>query len=274
MENNIAPEFESGSGSFFVEFPRFAVTGLEFRGQNVTFAPTGSNLQVMSDIETLENYVELKCNFSGDLNGLSGLATENIKFVDIYTGSYDGFQPDIIQSTNLVKRTPVEVGRDDKSLTIDVSDTDIQGREDNLFYKIIPLDYLTFGESSDAVSGKMFVGFSQFVSINEQEVIIDRSNGNDLRFFGAEIVDIFSGSNIIITDNVPLDFSADFRIRTNTEEIYISGSGGASITSSSSLVTVADNKVTIPIGLSGAEFSINVLLDRNGQRESFLISEG
>ena len=195
VQNTQETEFLSGSGSFFVDFPRFAVTDLEFRGQNIVLAPTGSGLQFMSDIELITNFVELKCNFSGDLNGFIGLAKENIKFIDVYTGSYAGFEPDTVQLTNHVKSNNVKINKDDENLTIDILSEDIQGRADNLFYKIIPSDYLTFGQSSSAVSGIMFTGFPSTI---DGEIIIDRSNGNDLRF-ASTVTDIFNQVNIVLT---------------------------------------------------------------------------
>ena len=274
VQNNQDSDFLSGSGSFLVEFPKFTVTGLEFRGQNIVFEPTGTNLQLMSDIEVIEDLIELRCFFSGDLNGVTGLAKENIKLLDVFTGDYAEFQPDIIGLTNYVKGGIVNVDKNDQFITFNVLDLDIQTGVQNIFYKVIPLDYLTFGESSDAASGILFTGFDSFAAITETEIIIDRSNANDLRFFAnAGITDIFAGTNIVLTENIPLDFSASFRIRTASEPISISPSGGATLRSSSSSFPVSAGVVTIPAGNELGEFSIDSLLDVNGQREAYIISE-
>lgn len=274
VQNNQESEFLSGSGSFFVEFPKFAITGLEFRGQNIVFEPTGSGLQLMGDIDVIEDLIELRCFFSGDLNGVTGLAKENIRLLDVFTGDYDGFTPDTINFTNFVKGGIVNVDKDDEFLTFNILDSDIQTGVQNIFYKVIPLDYLTFGEASDAVSGILFTGFESFTAVTEPEVIIDRSNANDLRFFAnAGITDIFSGTNIVLTNNIPLDFSASFRVRTNTQSITISSSGGASIQSSSVDFPVNGGIVTIPAGNELGEFSIDNLLDSSGQRVAYIISD-
>lgn len=274
VQNNQEPDFLSGSASFFVEFPQFAITGLEFRGQNIVFEPTGSGLQLMSDIEIIEDLIELRCFFSGDINGFSGLAKENIKKIDVYTGSFSDFEPDTVGLTNFLKGGAVNIDKDDQFLDFNVSDTEIQNRTDNLFYKVIPLDYLTFGEASDAVSGIMFTGFESFGSVTEDEIIIDRSNGNDLRFSSnAGITDIFTGTEFILTNNIPLDFSASFRIRTNSQDIVISTDGGAALQSSSSSFPVIGGAITIPTGNELAEFSIENLLDVNGQRTAFIVGE-
>lgn len=274
VQNNQESSFLSGSGSFFVEFPEFSVTGLEFRGQNKVFEPTGSGLQLMSDIEVIEDLIELRCFFSGDINGFTGLAKENIKKIDVYTGSYADFEPDTAELTNFLKGGIVNVDADDPFLTFNVFDTDIQNRVDNIFYKVVPLDYLTFGKSSDSVSGIMFTGFESFTSITEDEVLIDRSNANDLRFFAnAGVTDIFTGTEMILTNNIPLDFSASFRIRTNSEAIVISTINGAVLQSSSTSFPVSAGTITVPGGNDLAEFSIDSLLDVSGQRQAFIVSE-
>jgi hypothetical protein len=274
VQNNQESDFLSGSGSFFVEFPKFAVTGLEFRGQNIVFAPTGADLQLMADIEIIEDLIELRCFFSGDLNGVTGLAKENIKLLDVFTGDYAEFQPDTIGLTNFVKGGIVNVDKDDPFITFNILDLDIQTGVQNIFYKVIPLDYLTFGESSDAASGILFTGFDSFTAITEPEVIIDRSNANDLRFsVNAGITDIFTGTNIVLTENIPLDFSASFRVRTNSEPISISPSGGATLQSSSSSFPVSAGVVTVPAGNELGEFSIDSLLNVSGQRDAYIISE-
>mgnify|MGYP003321010935 CR=1 FL=1 len=46
--------------------------------------PTGLDFQRLEDFSDLQNTINLRCFFSGDLNGVSGLATRNIKFLSVF----------------------------------------------------------------------------------------------------------------------------------------------------------------------------------------------
>jgi hypothetical protein len=267
--------FSSGSGTLNVEFPKFAITGVEFNGENLLFKPTGEDLLLMEDIRVLEGFITLKTFFSGDLNGNTGLSIQNIKSVDIYTGSDSTFKPDTIAFTNRIDSETVSLQSGDESIFITINSGDIDNKiEQNIFYKALPIDYLTFGEVSNAVSGSMFGGFEEFSKITgSSDVVISRSNANDLRFHSASMTDIYTGVKIIISNDIPKDFVGNFRIRTNSEEVVISGSGGATLQSTSSNFSVSNNSVTLPTGNDLAEFEISSLLDQNDIRTAFVLGE-
>lgn len=267
--------FSSGSGTLNVEFPKFAITGVEFNGENLLFEPTGEGLLLMEDIRVLEGFITLKTFFSGDLNGNTGLSIQNIKGVDVYTGSDSTFKPDTIAFTNRIDSEAVSLQSGDESIFITINSGDIDNKiEQNIFYKALPIDYLTFGQESDAVSGSMFGGFEGFSKITgSSDVVISRSNANDLRFHSASMTDIYTGVKIIISNDIPKDFIGNFRIRTNSEEVVISGSGGATLQSTSSDFSVSNNSITVPAGNDLAEFEISSLLDQNDTRTAFVVGE-
>jgi len=173
---------------------------------------------------------------------------------------------------------------------ITVPGEDIQNRfNENIFYKAIPLDFLTFGDTSQAVTGEMFSGFvdqpqlpftptitsSGDQIVNGTEVnVISRSNGRDLELFRAiEPVQIFTGCRIVLESGIPNDFSCDFRIRTN-QEIFISGDNvplRTNITDGFTEITPELARISPDQDLG--EFSIASLLDTNGVLEAFLITD-
>jgi hypothetical protein len=274
--------FPSGSGRLKIEFPEFSVTGLEFEGKNLLFAPTGSTEEekLMDSIIVLENEINLKALFSGDLNTIGdGLAIRNIKNADVYTGDEPNFEVDSLGFTNRVAQVPVNLSAGEESFQINVLASDIEDRtEEEIFYKIIPTDFLTFGSESPATSGVMFSGFDTFNKIEETGFLISRTTANDVRVGRDETtIEIFTGHDekpvIIIDDTIPLDFYASFRIRQGNKSTIISGSGGANIVSSSSTFTVSDNKVSIPNGNEFAEFDIACLLDESNDRTGFILGE-
>lgn len=267
--------FPSGSGTLNIELPKYAITGIEFNGKNLIFEPTGEELLEMEDISVLEGFITLKTFFSGDLNGDTDLAIQNIKAVDIYTGSDLTFAPDTINFTNRIDSASVSLEPGEEFTFITINSDDIDGRtEENIFYKALPKDYLTFGQESDAVNGTMFGGFEDFTKIpsGSPDVVISRSNGNDLKFYSTTITNIYGGVKIIILNDVPKNFVANFKVQTNVEEIIISGSGGATLRSSSEDVDVINNSLTIPSGNDLLEFEISSLLDQNDLRTAFLVS--
>lgn len=275
VQGEDTPDFQSGSGSFTVNFPKFAITGIQFQGKEQAQLPTGDGLQLIEDYDILTNTINLVCFFSGDLNGTTGLATRNIKQLAIFTGASTTFTPDIINETNLIAKSLAQVDENAESFTFSVSSEDIEDRvEENISYKVMPLDFLTFGNVSQGVSGIMFSGFQDVSNINVTEYIISRDNIRDIELseYGGAI-DIFTGCNIIIDDGLVLDLDIDFRVRTDTEPITISGSGGAILRSSSSEFTVSSNSITLPAGNDLAEFNLSSLLDADGNREAFIISE-
>lgn len=290
-------DFPLGSGRLKVEFPKFDVTGLEFQGKNLLFLPTGEEEEekLMDNIIVLEKNINLRAFFSGDLNlnnfdengdfVSDGLAIQNIKNIDVYTGDIADFTPDTLEFSNRVAEFPVTLSAGEESFDINITDTEIDSRvEENIHYKVIPTDYLTFGEESVSVSGLMFSGFDKFPKINEENVtngqfLISRSNGNDAFAGGGELVEIFTGCTIVIDGTIPLDFYGTFRIRTD-QTIKISGGLDADsvqvpLQSTINNLSVSNNTITI-VGTSNNEFNefdIANLLDENNERQAYIIGD-
>lgn len=276
--------FPSGSGRLKIEFPKFAITGLEFQGKNLLFLPTGAEAEnkLMDSIVSLESQINLKAIFSGDLNGVTGLSIQNIKQVDVYTGDEPNFEVDSLLFTNRISESPVNLISGEPSFLINIVDTQITGAdanpkvEENIFYKVIPTDYLTFGDVSPVTSGIMFSGFETFTKVNEDPFIITRSNGNDLKVGRDQVTTISTGTTIVVDDTIPLDFYSHFKINTNNGEVIISGSG-VEFKSSSASFPVSDtginNSITVSAGNEFAEFDIACLLDENDVRTGFIVGE-
>ena len=276
--------FQSGSGRFFVQSPQFEITGLEFEGKDALQQPTGDGLQFSEDFLTLARGINLKCFFSGDLNGQSGLATRNIKFLSIYTGQDVTFTPDLLSGTNLVDTIKTEVNENITEVTINLTSSQIQERtEENIAYKVIPRDFINFGNISDGVTGIMFSGFEDFPKIESSPVTISRETINDIRFTNARApIDIFvNPCTILIDSGIALDFSAQFRAR-HDGVIKISGINGAQVrTDSANLTEVAQQTRDLGTFFTQVrldnielnEFSIQSLLDLDGKRESFLVTQ-
>ena len=288
----------SGSGRYIVSFPEFFITDLTFQGKETIFQ-TGV---LLSDITVIENSINFNIQFSG--NALSsvtdpvtlvksnqlvtGAAISNIKKVEIYSGSNDQFQPDIINFNNRVNTFNINLGSS-SSYSINVPAEDIQNRfNENIFYKAIPLDFLTFGDASQAVTGEMFSGFagqpklpfepaitsSGDQIVNGTEVnVISRSNARDLELFKTtEPVQIFSGCRIVLESGIPNDFTCMFRIRTD-EEIFISGNNVPLRTNIPDGFTVITPELArISPDQDLGEFTISTLLDGEDILEAFLIS--
>ena len=310
VADNNPVDFISGSGSYTVRFPDFFVSDVTFRGKETLFQTGANNSLRLSDMDILENSVQLVCTFSGDATVevvdqetlertnqlVTGGAIQNVKKVEVYTGKSDQFEPDIINFTNRIRTFNLTVNEKSPTAVLDIDGSDIQNKfDENIFYKVIPLDFLTSGSASEAVTGEMFSGFVEKPSlpfspqittsgdtlVNDVEVnVIGRSTARDLEIFRAtDPIDIFTGVRIILESGIPRDFSADFRIRTN-QEILISGSGIPL------QKNVEDSVATLTTGKDGLasevrvlpdqnlkEFSISALLDVNGVIEAFLLSD-
>jgi len=280
--------FPSGSGRLKIEFPQFAVTSLEFEGKNALFDPTGAEPEekLMESITILEREINLKATFSGDLNTLGdGLAIQNVKNADVYTGDEPNFEVDSIFNSNRVSQFSVNLNPGEQTFLVNVTADQITGAngeervEEEIFYKIIPTDFLTFGDVSPAISGVMFSGFDTFTKIEQTGFLISRTNANDVRVGRGETIEIFAGHNskptIIIDDTMPLDFYGAFRIRIDNKKVIISGSGGANLVSSSTDFPVDNtlNTIEIEAGKEFAEFDIACLLDENDLRTGFILGE-
>ena len=288
-DNNSTLDVASGSGRYIVSFPDFSITDLKFEGKETIFA-TGVNL---ADLKVNENVINFDITFSGDSLELSnqivtGAAVANIKKVEIYSGSNDQFQPDTINFNNRVNTFNVNLNGSTTRIT--VPGEDIQNRfDENIFYKAIPLDFLTFGDTSQSVTGEMFSGFvaqpqlpftptitlSGDQLVNDTEVnVIGRSNARDLELFRAlEPVQIFTGCRIILESGIPNDFSCNFLIRTNSE-IFISGSGVPLRTNvTDGFTEITSELARISPDQDLGQFKISSLLDVNGVLEAFLVSD-
>ena len=277
--------FQSGSGRFFVQSPQFALTGLVFEGKNTMQLPTGRGRQLIEDYPDLQNQINLKCFFSGDLNGVSGLATRNIKSLSIFTGEGKFFTPDLISGRNLISTQEVSINENISELNLSISSEDIDLRtEEVIGYKVVPQDFLNFGPSFTGVTGIMFSGFQDFPKIESSAVTISRENMNDLEFSNTRAaIDIFNPCTITLNSGIVLDFNATFRLRTNGL-VTITGADGASIrTNQGDVAGVTQKPIenasdTLFLGvkinnLELNEFTITSLLDENNQRQgTFLVT--
>ena len=268
-------DFQSGSGRFIINSPKFSITGMEFEGRNTLQEPTGEGRTLIEDYQNLNRACNLKCFFSGDFNGITGLGTRNIKFLSIFTGNNVQLSPDLIGNTNLIARQPASINEGMKSFIIPLGEDDINFRvEENISYKVVPQDYVNFGETTTGVSGIMFEGLDDFPNIETEEVFISRQTINDLRFAQAkQPVGIYNPCTIHVDGGIVKDFSADFRSYT-TGLIIISGNGVDLETDleEESEVSVVKNSVRF-LDIDKAQFSITPLFDRDGGRTSFFISE-
>lgn len=267
--------FQSGSGSFVVESPTFAITGLEFEGKNLLYKPTGEDLKLSADVEILEEEIRLVCKISGDLNGFTGIAKQNIKFLDVYTGLSETFTPDVINFTNRVASEGASIAPDFETYSVTISSEQIDDRvEEILFYRVVPKDFLSFQNASTGVSGEMFEGLGDFLRIVETGVTISREEATDVIIAASDqITDIFTGTTITLGDDCVLDFVADFRVRQNTQPIVIQTTGTSELKCTIDGISVVSNAVTIPAGNEFFEFEIASLMSVDENREAFIVQE-
>ena len=275
VEGNVELGFQSGSGSFDVEFPDFKVTGLNLYGEDQLRLPTGLGRQVSDDFLLLENQINLECFFSGEYDQ-SGV--RNIKELVIFTGANASFNADTLDNTNAIASSSLQLFEPPSSEDADrvffnlpITAEQIDNRTgENIFYRAIGKDYLTQRNISPSVGGKMFGGFAENTLINTDVYRISRNSIRDIEFTSSSQVDIFTGSNIIIDGDIILDFSARLRLRTD-DAVTISGDEGAVLISSDTTnFPVTDNAIYI----SGifSEFGVSSLLDADGAtREGFLL---
>lgn len=262
-------QMSSGSGSLKIEFPEYSVTGLEFEGKNLLFEPTGADLQIMEQIRGVSEQINLTAFFEGDTNGPVGEdSVQNIRNIDVYTGDEPNFNVDSLFKSNRITdgNYPMSLISGESSYVIKVTSSQIADRvEENLFYKIIPSDYLTFGDVSPAASGIMFSGFPDLPTIpaGTSEFVISRTNANDLLGSQAQTTDIFAGVTMLVDNTMPLNWKAGYTVKTNSD-ITISGISGAVISSSNASFPVVNNAILISGVTIGSTFTISTLLDSNG----------
>lgn len=315
VADNNPVDFISGSGSYTVRLPEFFVSDVTFRGKDTLFQTGANNSLRLSEMDIVQNSIQLICTFSGDAKLdvidrqtlkrtsqlVTGGAIQNIKKVEVYTGKNDQFQPDIINFTNRIQTFNVNVNEKSPTAVLSIDATGIQNKfDENIFYKVIPRDFLSSGNVSESVTGEMFSGFveqpqlpfdatpsistsgDQFIGQLGGQVgnVIGRSTARDLQIFRApEPIDIFTGCRIIIESGIPADFSAAFRIRTDYE-ILISGSGvplqknvGNDVATLSTGKDGLASEIRIAPNQKLSEFGMSALLDQNGNFEAFLFSD-
>mgnify|MGYP003123074379 CR=1 FL=1 len=255
--------FVSGSGRLEIEFPKFAVSNLTFEGKNLLTEPASS----MDAIEQIVDFVNIQATFSGDLDTIGDtLGTQNVKNADVYTGSDRNFSVDLINHSNRILQFPMQLSPGEITFPIQVSRNDLTGfngvpdatkLNQNIYYKVVPTDYLTFGTASAAVSGEMFDGFPD-ANLFSSPFTISRTNANDL-FVDREgiLMGIATPNLVIEIDNTPPnDFAGDFIFRTNCN-LTITGISGATITTSlpEEDFPLVDNAI-VTSGSEDTEFTI------------------
>jgi len=267
--------FEDGSGKFFVNSPDFAITGINKKDGTSLYDPVDS----LGDIDYLELQAELECFFSGEFGG-SGKS--NIFYVDVYTGDAASFAPNFATLENRVTRKSVEVSNDTTSLSI-VIDVDEIGEinlDRNIYYKAVPADYLLSKGSSEGIEVNMFSEIEAPAQITEPRVDILRSNALDFLYTkrGDDGIDIYNECLLTFDSGIAKGTDIAFIIRTNTEEITVSGIGlpfqlGDSFKAffESNNGETGTDFATFPSGREFTEFSVKLLLDQAGNREFFYL---
>ena len=266
--------FEDGSGKFFVNSPDFAVTGINKKDGTSIYDP----VDFLTDLDFLEQQVELECFFSGEFNG-SGKS--NIFYVDVYTGDAASFAPNFATLENRVTRKSVEIIDNTISLSIVINADEIGeiNLDQNIYYKAVPADYLVSKGASEGIEANMLSEIELPTQITEPRVDILRSNALDFLYSerGDDGIDIFNQCLLTFDSGIAKDTDITFKIRTNTEEITLSGIGlpfqleDSFKTFFESNGTTGTDFVTFPTGREFSSFSVKILLDQAGDREFFYL---
>jgi hypothetical protein len=278
--------FASGSGQYTVDFPNFGISSLNFKGKESIFDTT---VTAMSDIDILENEIVLSGNLTGDFNN-SGIL--NVKNIDVYTGTSESFACDTIDHSNRVLRQSIRLENTEDPFVFTVTSGDITGRvEENIFYKLVPADFLIGRNESSAISGIMAGDLGALTSISGvDEFIIKRETASDLFISEAEnAILVFpkidrsrlgeSKTTIIVNDNVPFDFEGDFVIKYN-------GQAGDVVFTTESLPLSVSNTLVQQngIGILGRQlivsnrensdrgFSLAFSVDNDGNKTALVIN--
>ena len=266
--------FEDGSGKFFVNSPDFAVTGINKKDGTSIYDP----VDFLTDLDFLEQQVELECFFSGEFGG-SGKS--NIFYVDVYTGDAASFAPNFATLENRVTRKSVEIIDNTISLSIVINADEIGeiNLDQNIYYKAVPADYLVSKGASEGIEANMLSEIELPTQITEPRVDILRSNALDFLYTerGDDGIDIFNQCLLTFDSGIAKDTDITFKIRTNTEEITLSGIGlpfqleDSFKTFFESTGTTGADFVTFPTGREFSSFSVKILLDQAGDREFFYL---
>lgn len=224
--NGFDDTFASGSGQYTVSFPNFGVSGLGFRGKNAIFETVG----LLSNVDILQGEARISGFLSGDFNN-SGIL--NVKNIDIYTGASASFACDTINHSNRILTERIGIENTEDPFIIDVVSGDITGADglprfdENLFYKVVPADFLIGRNESDAVSGAMLESLPTMSEISGVETfLVQRSTATDLFIETSENgINVFpyidrrsvndSITTIVIGTDVPSDFLGEFTIKNN-----------------------------------------------------------
>ncbi len=225
--NGFDGTFASGSGQYTVGFPSFGVSGLGFRGKNSIF---DTGVAFLSNVDIFEGEARISGFLSGDFNN-SGIL--NVKNIDIYTGASASFACDTIDHSNRILTERVSIENTEDPFVVDVFSGDITGDnglprfDEDLFYKVVPADFLIGRNESDAVSGAMLGSLPTISEISGvQTFLVQRHTATDLFIETADNgVNVFpfidprstalSRTEIIIGTGVPIDFQGEFTIKND-----------------------------------------------------------
>jgi len=214
--------FATGLARINFQRPQFEITGLNFSGLNT--------LEVNDGQDRVVDQVNFNLKISGyipDPNLILGESTENnsgalnIERVLVFTGASESALGKLSpQFANFIINT--EADPDTLDVNFSLSKEDLNSNTGVIFYRLMPFDRLATGEISNIVSGRLFTGFDDLETFNE-EIFISRSNLNDLRFNGQALI-LASGATGIRIDSqgISSDFGCAFELRTN-EEVVITG---------------------------------------------------
>ena len=275
--------FAAGSGQYTVSFPNFGIASIGFIGQESLFE---TGLGSMSDINILENEGIITGTLTGNLNNSGFLCA---KILDLYSGATSTFSCDTINNSNRVVSTPISLETIQESgFTINIDSANISNRtNENLFYKIVPKDFLVPRSESVDTSGIMQGEIVATTEIrNVSEFRIQRETATDLTTSLASSVNVFpitsepNQTTIIINSGVPSNYRANFMIKfeDGAGDVIFSGEGlplsfsegllSQGITQSSILRTL-----TVPnLTNSNREFQISIGLNSNSEKTSINVT--
>ena len=251
--NGFDDNFASGSGQYTVGFPKFGVSGLGFRGKNAIFE---TNVGFLSNVDIFEGTARISGFLSGDFNN-SGIL--NVKNIDVYTGASASFACDTIDHSNRILSERVSIENTEDPFIVDIVSGDITGNggvpkfDENIFYKVVPADFLIGRNESDAVSGEMLGELPTISEISGVETfLVQRSTATDLFIETADNgINVFpfidrrsvnkSITTIVIGTGVPIDFVGEFTIKNDGRagKVRIREEGGLDLSVSKTLTKQA-----------------------------------
>jgi hypothetical protein len=284
--NGFDSTFASGSGQYTVGFPGFGVSGLGFRGKNAIFE---TGVGFLSNVDIFEGEARISGFLSGDFSN-SGIL--NVKNVDVYTGASESFACDTINHSNRIITERVSIENTEDPFIIDVVSGDITGAnglprfDEDLFYKVVPGDFLIGRNQSDAVIGAMLGELPTISAISGIETfLVQRHTATDLFIETADngieifpFIDLRSYSNsittIVIGTGVPIDFVGEFTIKNNGRagRVRFREEGGLNLSVSKTLtkqagISQAGQTLTIDnVENEDRGFSVGFEVNANGEK--------